>query len=694
MRLERAFYRLPLCFDSSRLQWEVERLMGAPWLTHPTGFAGNSSLPLVSVAGGANDDFAISGAMLPTPALGSSPYLRQVLAALGLPITRTRLMRLEPGSLVPWHDDRNFHWFKRMRFHLPVFTEPEVLFDCGDETVHMPAGEVWTFDNFRPHRVRHGGRSPRIHLVADTRASPSARGLLARSGSAPQHCAFVPDAEVYPEIEPYEFEILAPEELKALLEEIKRDSQRVELTPPTQAAVRAAAELLGAQYCRAFEQHGPTPAGEWEFRRILYDFRRDVTRHAPNLQATSDAVAVLSSIFLTTNRRPQTHAARSSTARSSPSAAAAAPHLVRARWFELARSERYLDVFPRGQQEAIARLPAHVQPILDAFASPCTAAEAREGLAPVDAETWQRDLALLENWDLLATPGAESLRFERPIFVVSAPRAGSTLLFELLAELPNVYTVGGESHGIIEGLAPLHPRNRGYASNALGAQDAPPWLSHVLRMRFARALIDRNGEHATESSTPSLRMVEKTPKNALRIPFLAQVFPDARFLFLHREAPANLGSLIEGWRSGRFVTYPALPGWRGMPWSFLLTPGWQELSPNSVAAIAAEQWAVSNTAILDALEALPRERWLDIDYAELTGDPHGAYERLASWAELTVDARATGSFERGLPLSSFTLSLPARDKWKRYQADIEAVLPRVAATSERLRSLAPARRAV
>ncbi|HKO93299.1 MAG TPA: hypothetical protein VJU61_19220, partial [Polyangiaceae bacterium] len=73
MRLERAFYRLPLCFDTSRLQWEVERLMAtAAWLTHPTGFAGNSALPLVSVAGGANDDFAISGAMLATPALGAS----------------------------------------------------------------------------------------------------------------------------------------------------------------------------------------------------------------------------------------------------------------------------------------------------------------------------------------------------------------------------------------------------------------------------------------------------------------------------------------------------------------------------------------------------------------------------------------------------------------------------------------------
>lgn len=694
MRLERAFYRLPLGLDSPRLQWEVTRLLGARWLAHPTGYAGNSSLPLISVAGGANDDFAISGAMQATPALASSPYLRQVLAGLGVPVTRSRLMRLEPGSEVPWHDDRNFHWFKRMRFHVPIFTEPEVHFDCGEQTVHMAAGEVWTFDNFRRHRVRHGGRAPRIHLVADTRGSPSTLKLLESSDSAPRHCPFVPDAEVYPEIEPYEFEILRPQELRALLGELERDSQRAELTPQARSALGGAAELLAEQYSRTFEQQGPSPAAEWQFRRILDDFRRSFIRHAPDVQRISDAVAVLCSMFVTTNRRPNTHSSSSTSARPSPALAAAAPRLVRAHWFEVARSERYLDILPNGQLESVARIPAQLERVLEAFGAPCTEAEVRSRLAPGDEEAWRRDLAFLESLDLLTTAGAESLRFERPLIVVSAPRAGSTLLFELLAQLPHVLTVGGESHAIIEGIPALHPRSRGYASNALTAQDAPAWLSRVLRTRFGRALRDRDGVRATDSSETCVRLLEKTPKNALRIPFLDQLFPDALFVFLHREAPANLGSLMEGWRSGQFVTYPRLPGWRGMAWSFLLTPGWQALSPDSLAAIAAEQWVVSNTAILDALEALPRQRWLDIDYAELTGDPRGTYERIASWAELPVDARVLAGFAGDLPLSSFTLSLPARDKWKRYQTEIEAVLPGLAPTRQRLRSLGPARAAI
>jgi hypothetical protein len=690
VRLERAFYRLPLRFESARLQCELERLKNARWLGHPTGFAGNSFLPLISVTGGANDDFAISGPMQPTAALRSSPYLRQVLSALGLPITRCRLMRLEPGAEVPWHDDRNFHWFRRMRFHVPIVTEPEVSFDCGDQTVHMAAGELWTFDNFRRHRVKHGGRLPRIHLVADTKASERSLQFLESSGSPARDVPYDPEREVLPEIEPYEFEILQPDELNTLLDQLEYDSGRVAPTQLARTGVSSAVEHLRKEYSQAFARYGRDAAGEWQYRRLIHDFRQALARCAPELQAVSDALAVIGSMFVTTNRRPGTHAVGAAAQASFAPGTELhrrGPALVRASWFEIRRAERQLEIVSRAGAQVVAQLPLTFEPMLDAFHSPCTPAQVHARLTAAASQDWQRDLALLESLDLLTTPGAETLRVERPIIILSAPRAGSTLLFELLARLPGLYTVAGESHAIIEGLPPLHPRNRGYVSNELGAGDAPDWLAQVLRMRFARALIDRDGARATESSTGQVRMLEKTPKNALRVEFLQRVFPDARFLFLHREAPASLGSLIEGWRSGRFVTYPKLPGWHGMPWSFLLTPNWQQLSPNSVSSIAAEQWRVSNRSILNALVSVPRERWLSVPFSELVHSPRTTLERICSWAELPLDPSLLPSLDGALPLSSFTLSAPAPDKWRRYQAEIEAVLPGVHSTSERLRNL-------
>src|SRR5690606_811953 len=62
--------------------------------------------------------------------------------------------------------------------------------------------------------------------------------------------------------------------------------------------------------------------------------------------------------------------------------------------------------------------------------------------------------------------------FEQPVFIVSAPRSGSTLLFETLSGAPGVHTIGNESHHLIEGIPALNPMARGYDSNRLLESDA------------------------------------------------------------------------------------------------------------------------------------------------------------------------------------------------------------------------------
>ena len=47
--------------------------------------------------------------------------------------------------------------------------------------------------------------------------------------------------------------------------------------------------------------------------------------------------------------------------------------------------------------------------------------------------------------------------FDRPVFILAAPRSGSTLLFETLAHSTTLWTIGGEGHEIIEGIESLNP---------------------------------------------------------------------------------------------------------------------------------------------------------------------------------------------------------------------------------------------
>src|SRR5262249_45422192 len=151
--------------------------------------------------------------------------------------------------------------------------------------------------------------------------------------------------------------------------------------------------------------------------------------------------------------------------------------------------------------------------------------------------------------------------FDRPVFIVSSPRSGSTLLFETLAQAKDLFTVGGEAHALMEGVPVISPAARGWDSNRLTAANADPTTARMLRERFRGELRDRDGRRPVPAER--VRMLEKTPKNSLRIPFLAAVFPEARFVYLHRDPRQTLASMMEAWGSGRFATYPNLPGWSG-----------------------------------------------------------------------------------------------------------------------------------
>lgn len=270
--------------------------------------------------------------------------------------------------------------------------------------------------------------------------------------------------------------------------------------------------------------------------------------------------------------------------------------------------------------------------------------------------------------------------FDRPVFILSPPRSGSTLLFELLTQAPEVYTIGGESHQMIEQVRGLSPRTRGFDSNVLDASDAWPERVRELRGHFQAALRDRDGK---PPQAMPVRMLEKTPKNSLRVKFLNQVFPEGRYVFLHRDARETIGSMIDAWQSGRFRTYPGLPGWPQLPWSLVLVRGWRELASAPLHRIVAAQWQATMECLLDAIEVLPPDRWCAMDYAALLAQPQKQMQELSAALELPWDRQLGDT----LPFSRYTLTRPAPDKWRKHAGVIEPMLPGLMPTMERARAV-------
>jgi len=280
--------------------------------------------------------------------------------------------------------------------------------------------------------------------------------------------------------------------------------------------------------------------------------------------------------------------------------------------------------------------------------------------------------------------------------IVSAPRSGSNLLFEMMAAVDGIWTIGGESHGIYRAFPHLRAENARLDSGRLNEQHADTETCRLWRAVFLYLLRDRQRRplvaQPAGSGSATHRVLEKTPRNALNMPFLLKVFPQAKFIFLYRDPRACIASLAEAWiaglESGRFVTFQDLPGWDRRAWCFLLPPGWRSLNGKSLLEIAAFQWKSSNSIILDQLAHLSDDRWTAVDYASLVRDPGRVRSKLGNFIgpELGIDS---GPLER-LPLSRTTLTPPHPDKWKKYETELAALLPSLADLRQRMAGLVTA----
>ena len=280
--------------------------------------------------------------------------------------------------------------------------------------------------------------------------------------------------------------------------------------------------------------------------------------------------------------------------------------------------------------------------------------------------------------------GSARERFDRPVFIISTPRSGSTLLFEIMQRAPGLYTTRKESHGLIERIPGLFPADRDWDSNRLTAADATAERVEALARGFLEDLSDRDGARPIAR----FRMLEKTPKNALRVPFFDAAWPDSMFVYLYRDVRETLSSMMEAWVSGRFRTYPGLPGWQGRAWSLLLVPGWRQLNGRPLAEIVARQWATTTNQILDDLTTIGAGRVNCVSYAQLLDQPMPVVEALAASLGLAWDCPLGAD----LPLSKTTLSKPGKDKWRQIERVIEAVLPIVEEADDRAKAFVEAAR--
>ncbi len=274
-----------------------------------------------------------------------------------------------------------------------------------------------------------------------------------------------------------------------------------------------------------------------------------------------------------------------------------------------------------------------------------------------------------------------------------------------------------ESHAVFEG--PFHP-DRGFESNRITAGDVTDEIAQQIRTGFEnrvmnlgvlnidakkwltdRSLIQRLRNRValkwftaqSRKQLPhSFRLLEKTPKNSLRVSALIEMFPDARFVFLKRDAAQNVDSLLAGWRAldrlgpvirHRFCSagYPItdqlnITDYDGPRWKFALIPDWQRFAGRTCAEIAAAQYFQCNQTAEADLAAIESRRVFRVAFDEFIANPVELTRRIFEWGELGPDESAE-AFTANLPrVNDATPNTRRTADQLRYPDEVHAAIDR------------------
>ena len=328
---------------------------------------------------------------------------------------------------------------------------------------------------------------------------------------------------------------------------------------------------------------------------------------------------------------------------------------------------------------------------------------------------------------------------QSPILVIGCPRSGTTLLFNILSEVPSLWSIGFESKTIIEHYH--SPSVKNWESGALDADDLAPESRRYMLAEFEhqaapgtfwrrvnrfrsglrsnrlwrqikrrgrttepgsavssalpqqgldaiRTLVRlRNGLLPHRADTP-VRLLEKTPENCLRLPFLLALFPDARVLYLTRDGRTNVNSLMEGWMQPHlFPGYPVpeplhIPGYHRERWAFTLIHGWRELTTSPLEEVCAWQWIRCNEAVLAHCDTT-QAPYLTIRHEDLIAEPGAVLPQIAAFLDLDFE-KDLARFADSLPRIN-VVSAPDQEKWRRQNPEaIARIEPLIEPMMERL----------
>ncbi|QDV42295.1 hypothetical protein Enr13x_21400 [Stieleria neptunia] len=237
-----------------------------------------------------------------------------------------------------------------------------------------------------------------------------------------------------------------------------------------------------------------------------------------------------------------------------------------------------------------------------------------------------------------------------PVILVGALRSGTKLVRDSIGAHPDVDLIPHEVDHIWQ------TNQTAIASDELSATALTQRTRQAIHKKFDRY----------HRGAPVL--IEKTVSNCLRLPFVDSVFPNAKYIHLTRDGIDTIESIYRQW------TMP--PDWRHFAKKLLSYPWWKDpqalslskqvasrvvsrllgfnerragtwgvryagidhdVQTREILEVCAAQWSRSTTMATQALQAIPNERQIAIEYESFVEKPLDELERFACFLDIDRD---------------------------------------------------------
>ncbi len=229
-------------------------------------------------------------------------------------------------------------------------------------------------------------------------------------------------------------------------------------------------------------------------------------------------------------------------------------------------------------------------------------------------------------------------RVRKPVFILGCGRSGTTILGESLSKHAKVTHLNEPRHLWVRAFPETDIwSDRAVARNGrlwLDATDATEPRSRKLQRMFAlETFLARR---------PVL--VEKLPINSFRLGLIHAVFPDARFLHIHRNGLEVARSIAKLAADGRWF------GNNGYKWQQLVAHAAKSEAtaglPKRCSTSAHKgllEWRLSTEAAVTFLAQVPQQNRFELSYRDFSANPENSMVQIQTWLGLE-DSPAVRTF--------------------------------------------------